>query len=164
MTKILLLALVCGCATMSNSSRDKRITISTDIAHTKIYHNGRFIGKGSAITYASGHGTDVITAIHNGCMRSTNVRKDVSDEFVMATIGGIAITIIGGLILAIVTMGTDRTVNSAESASVFPSLFYSLAAFAGFSIATDASSGAWRKVDGTHYQLTPLCVDDDDQK
>ena len=135
-----------ACATISNSGGDQQITVTSQNPQTKFYHNGRFIGMGhSATTYASGHGTDVLSGVQKGCVISQqNVKKAPSGMFLA---GNIMSALGLGLLLGNVTSGAIGVwVASAIAGSAL-----------NMNLIIDASSGSWRSVTFTRYDLTPHC-------
>ena len=78
------LAVVCGlalfsssCATMFHDT-NHRVIATSSIKSAKLYHNHRFIGKGTASTFIEAHGSDVLSGKHPKCETNEQlVRKNM---------------------------------------------------------------------------------------
>ena len=154
----LLVMLVCGaCATLSNSSKDHEITVTSNSAGTKFYHNGRFIGAGRvATTYASGHGTDVLSGVKKGCPITTiNVQKGITNAFTLNLIPA-GLAFLFGLSMAMSELESPSSEGIGEALAF--TIVAPIATFMSFGM-MDATSGTWRGVSHTDYDLTPTnCI------
>ena len=157
----LLVMLVCGaCATLSNSSKDHEITVTSNSAGTKFYHNGRFIGAGRvATTYASGHGTDVLSGVKKGCSIATiNVQKGITNAFTLNLIPA-GLAFLFGLLMTINELESPSSPSSEGVGGAFAfTIVAPIVTFMSFGM-MDATSGTWRGVSHTDYDLTPTnCI------
>ena len=143
-----------ACGTLINSGGDKQIVVVSENINTKFFHNGKFIGKGhSAVTYASGAGTDVLSSTQPGCqIATTNVKKGVSVSAIMMNLGyAILDSLIAGLIFESTQNQNPFALRTKFNYGASATLTFSL--YMGI----DAASGALRQVDYTRYDLTPAC-------
>lgn len=79
------LAVVCSlalfsssCATMFHDT-NHRVVATSSIKSAKLYHNHRFIGKGTASTFIEAHGSDVVSGKHQGAKPTNSLFVRIYD-------------------------------------------------------------------------------------